>query len=435
MTTALARYTPPEADRGDILWDPDAYDHAIKVAGNLAASGMLPLHFKGKPADVLIALQIARRTGSDPFTVMQSIYIVGGRPGWLATYMIALANRSGFPIRWKVERRAERLKFKREQWHETERGKKVQVEATMPDLTVTAYSPGGDEDMCAIVDSRMAIDEGWANNPKYSTLGEQMLRYRAATLLVRLYRPELLLGLPTTDEAEDITSSVETVETPPSPTAPNAPAPPRGLAAVNAALGADDPAPAASAPPAKVEDPPKPPAKPKPTPEQAADILRRAFEVHAVGHQMPMDDARKAARAALDVRSFTEAGWVSMMKHGAAQGWWHSMHEGNTLVIGPVPALRVSEEPRTDSDIVVPDPWVDEDGVALPVGPALVSQLAAVANHLNEQYGPEAAIAATKRALERAGIPKVDGASEPALRRYFVALGLEVEGLDSGSGK
>ena len=252
QTAALAIYTPPEQDRGDLFWDPAALDHAMRLAGTIAASELVPKHFRGKPADVLIALQIAHRTGRDPWTVIQSIYVVGGRPGWAATYLIALANAAGFPVRWRVERRPEPLQFEREVWGE-QRGEKRRLKATMPDLTVWAYSPAAPDDQVE-VSSRLAIDEGWASNPKYSTLAEQMLRYRAATLLVRLYHPELLLGIPTVDELDDVAAATEPVPRIQMPaTAPtSAPAePPRGMAAVRAALPppSPEPPPRESAPP------------------------------------------------------------------------------------------------------------------------------------------------------------------------------------------
>jgi len=46
--------------------------------------------------------------------------------------------------------------------------------------------------------------EGWTKNPKYSSLPELMLRYRAAILLIRTHMPEVLNGLHTVEELDDI---------------------------------------------------------------------------------------------------------------------------------------------------------------------------------------------------------------------------------------
>jgi hypothetical protein len=51
----------------------------------------------------------------------------------------------------------------------------------------------------------MAKAEGWTRNAKYQTMPEHMLRWRSATMLIRLFAPEVMLGIPAADELEDIT--------------------------------------------------------------------------------------------------------------------------------------------------------------------------------------------------------------------------------------
>jgi hypothetical protein len=48
--------------------------------------------------------------------------------------------------------------------------------------------------------------EGWIdkNGSKWRTMPEQMLRYRSAMWLARLYAPECLMGMSTVDELEDM---------------------------------------------------------------------------------------------------------------------------------------------------------------------------------------------------------------------------------------
>lgn len=198
-TTTVATYEPPDRDVGHLLWDPAAFEHSQRLAKMFASSQLIPKHLQGKVADVTIALQLAYRIDEDPLTVMQSIYIVHGRPGWAATYIIARAKRAGISIRWEVKRGEQPLKFKRK----VKNGGTVNAE--MPDLTVTARTklPGDTDTVEVTLSSRTAIADGWANNEKYSTIAEQMLCYRTATFLVRRYAPEILLGLPTAIEVED----------------------------------------------------------------------------------------------------------------------------------------------------------------------------------------------------------------------------------------
>ena len=63
---------------------------------------------------------------------------------------------------------------------------------------------------------QLALDEGWIQKKgsKWRTMPEVMLRYRAASLFGKLYAPELLMGLQSKDEIEDIAGEVVEAETP-----------------------------------------------------------------------------------------------------------------------------------------------------------------------------------------------------------------------------
>lgn len=166
----------------DIFSDPAAFEHAQRVAKVFASSKLVPTHLQGNVADCLIALQIARRLNEEPLTVMQQIYIVSGRPGWFTSYVIARANRSGVfrsPITWKSEGQGETLA-----------------------VTATAVIASTGEAVGVTCDMRMAKAEGWTKNAKYTSMPEHMLRWRSAAMLVRLYAPEVMLGMPVIEEIE-----------------------------------------------------------------------------------------------------------------------------------------------------------------------------------------------------------------------------------------
>ena len=112
---------------------------------------------------------------SDPLTAVQNVFMIGGRPAYTAKFAVALANRAKVfagPIRWKVNK-----------------GEKKE------DLEVTAYAPFNDGDIAEVTLSwKIAAAEGWTRNKKYSTIPEQMLRWRSAKWLIDLHCPEILLG-------------------------------------------------------------------------------------------------------------------------------------------------------------------------------------------------------------------------------------------------
>ena len=169
----------------DMLANPVLFEHMLRVSKVFCASALIPDHLKkNNGADAFLALQIARERNENPVTVMQNIYFVSGKAGWSASYMIARANKSGAfkgRINWRIEGKGDALK-------------------------ATAFATLADtgEVVEAETSMAMAIAEGWTKNPKYKTMPDHMLKYRSATMLVRLYCPEVLIGMQTSDELEDL---------------------------------------------------------------------------------------------------------------------------------------------------------------------------------------------------------------------------------------
>lgn len=161
----------------------------LQQAEVFAISPLVPGHLRNggeavARANCFIALHLAQAMGENPIVVMQNIHIVNGKAGFSAQYMIARANASGVfdgRINWRVS-------------------------GAGKGLAVTAYAVLKDtgEEVSSTVSMEMAEAEGWTKNPKYKTMPEVMLRYRAATFLVRWYCPEVMLGYHTIDEVEDV---------------------------------------------------------------------------------------------------------------------------------------------------------------------------------------------------------------------------------------
>ncbi len=190
-----AMYQPQGADLGHPLFDPSMYQHLWMVAKTFAGSRLVPESLRGKPEDCLLALALAKRSGQDPLSVMQSIHFVKGKAGWAATYLIARAKVAGMPIRWDVENVGADLTA---DFYPDGRTKK----GTRPirNLSITGWAMVDDVRAQTTITTADAIAEGWTRNPKYFTMLDQMLRYRTATRLVRLYMPEVMLGLPPVEE-------------------------------------------------------------------------------------------------------------------------------------------------------------------------------------------------------------------------------------------
>jgi hypothetical protein len=229
MSNTDTKIVPAGTLSGDMMNSPQMFEHMQRLAKVFCASSLVPDHLKkNNGADALLALQIARERNENPVTVMQSIFFIGGKASWSSTYMIARANKSGTfkgPIRWRSEGAGD-------------------------DLVVTAVALMADtgEEVSAAVSMKMAKAEGWTKNSKYNTMAEHMLRWRSATMLVRLYCPEVLIGMQTQDELEDMKAAGQLRDVTGDGHASTADA-------VGAILGAGAPQPAANADP-------EPPAEP-----------------------------------------------------------------------------------------------------------------------------------------------------------------------------
>ena len=163
------------ASKGKEMWD---------MATALSRSTIIPKAFQGQAANCFVALDMANRMGASPMEIMQNIYVVHGTPGFSAKYAIGMANRSGVfkgPIHFEEKGTGDKLEVTAYAIIR-ETGERVEFTASMA----------------------MAKAEGWTKNPKYKTMGAYMLRLRSSVLLIRTTCPEVLLGMQTADEVDDV---------------------------------------------------------------------------------------------------------------------------------------------------------------------------------------------------------------------------------------
>jgi len=169
----------------------DCMDKAYKFACIMAKSDIVPSHYRGRPENAFIAVQTAYRMNLDPMMIMQNTFVVSGKLGMNSSFAISLANSSGL----------------------FEGGIRYRIEGSDNSLKVTAYTnlKKTGEEISYTIGMKEATAENWTKNPKYRTLPELMLRYRAATLLIRTHAPEVLNGMHMVEEIEDVQASVRDV--------------------------------------------------------------------------------------------------------------------------------------------------------------------------------------------------------------------------------
>ncbi len=280
-------------------------------------------------ANAVVALNMAQRMGADPLMVMQNLYIVEGRPSWSSQWIIAAINGCGrfSPLRFEIKvLGAKVIEYKSTYWESGERRSKVEkvdindkeciawaVESgtTIPQFSLEDLKQFGGVYGCCkeygipliespAVSIEMAVLEGWytKNGSKWQTMDEVMLRYRTASFFGKLYAPELLMGLQTVEEAQDIieasTGPDGTISVNVEELRGNAQPAQRQHAPTNATdLEAREPAAQADTSPAKAQ-------AEAGNPAQGAATAAPASQTESAGAQQPQQTGAGAEDAGLD---------------------------------------------------------------------------------------------------------------------------------------
>jgi hypothetical protein len=323
-TPAAATAAPPASARppvdisSGVFSGIAAFEAAQRMAQALCTSSMVPTEYRGQQglSNSLIALEIAARMGLSPLVVMQNMTPIHGRPSWSSSFLIATVNASGrfTPLRFVFD----------------DKDNPSSCNAVARDKATGEVLEG------QTISIEMAKREGWwsrldrsgKETSKWQSMTGQMLRYRAAAFWVKVYCPEISLGLMTQEEVADVQAvAVATAEPAavPAPLTPSVPAPAPDQGSL--------PAPSAAAVPTPL--PARQPAQ-QPAAAVATDAAAAASETD--------DDGRTQART----RSQAAAPRRSSRRSATAQKQAPASTE--TDGDGPQPAGSTPPATATDSD-------------------------------------------------------------------------------------
>lgn len=76
-----------------------ALSEQMRYAEALSGAGLVPDNFKRQPANVLVALDIARSMNESPWTVMSEMSVIGGRPSFSAKFIRSRVRQAGHRLR------------------------------------------------------------------------------------------------------------------------------------------------------------------------------------------------------------------------------------------------------------------------------------------------------------------------------------------------
>lgn len=165
----------------------DALNKAYKNAMVLAKSDLVPDVYHNKPENVLLAMDMASRTGFSLMQVMQNLYIVRGKPSWSGSFCMNAIKACG-----KYDK--VRYVFVGEPGTK-DYGCFVQAIDKSTGQTVNGV----------VVDWNMVKAYGWDSKPgsQWKTAPDLMFRYRAAAFFARTECPEVLQGVRDEYEQQD----------------------------------------------------------------------------------------------------------------------------------------------------------------------------------------------------------------------------------------
>lgn len=187
------------ANAVSVFLDRETFEDALHMAKALAYSTMVPDQYKMYPVkngqevknpdamgNCVIALELAGRLRVSPLMVMQQVDMVKGRPGLRGAFCAALVNQSGL---------FERLDY---EWRGQQGDANWGCRAFAARLKdgVVCYGPW--------VDMAMAKNEGWLKNEKWTSMPEVMFTYRASAFFARRWAPDIIMGMQTIEEIEDV---------------------------------------------------------------------------------------------------------------------------------------------------------------------------------------------------------------------------------------
>ena len=165
---------------------PQSMSDVMQAADFLSKSALIPSALRGKPADVAIIVMTGMDLGIGPMQALQNIAVVNGKPTAEGKLLLALIQ-SRCP----------------------EAGIEIQSEPTKAVVKMTR----GKNSYTATWDTARARTLGLMDKPNYKSQPGTMLKWRAVADAARTLFSDVVLGILTNDEAEDIRETKEVEST------------------------------------------------------------------------------------------------------------------------------------------------------------------------------------------------------------------------------
>lgn len=170
------------------VFSEDKFQHAVKIAGTLAKSSIVPQCFRGKPEDVFACLVLGAELGFKPMQALNAIVMIQGSATLKAQTQLSLV-RANCPD--------------------------AIINITLDEkniiATVTVKRNQNDSGYVATWDLAKAKQMGLAGRDQWLKQPLNMAKWRAISEALRVVFPDVLQGIYSTEELQDdLVSKIET---------------------------------------------------------------------------------------------------------------------------------------------------------------------------------------------------------------------------------
>ena len=164
---------------------PKSMGEAIEFSKMISSSGMVPAAYKGKPQDILVAIQWGYEVGLQPMQALQNIAVINGKPSVYGDAAIALV---------KADPRC--------------RGVKETIEGGGDNMVARCVVRRAYGDEIEETEATFSVDDAkraklWGKQGPWSQYPKRMLAMRARGFAIRDAFPDAMKGMITAEEAQD----------------------------------------------------------------------------------------------------------------------------------------------------------------------------------------------------------------------------------------
>ena len=174
------------------------FNQAMQMAITLSRSQIVPMHFRGKADDVFAAIQLGTELGFQPMQSLNCIVMIQGNATLKAQTMLALIRSRCPQAIIEIEQGKEdatcfMARNKEDKGYKSEWSKEKAIGAK--------FAVAWDKEL-----KKVKVKDNWENQPG------NMAKWRAVMECARVIFPEVIMGLYSAEEIEDMNSGVDKEE-------------------------------------------------------------------------------------------------------------------------------------------------------------------------------------------------------------------------------